>query len=404
MPVHSATVAVSRRHLVKTLTVASSLCIAPTMLQAQTDRIRLGTLTPLTGSGGAYGPAMAKIAKAVVDQVNAAGGVLGMRISLTSEDDQSSPEAAVRAARKLIDVDHVSAIIGTWASSVTMAVAPLCWESKTFLATVSGSDTITQLPHQGYIIRTQPKTSLQGQKFGEFAIELGCKRAYFVTPQTPYVDAEFSGIKAGMENGGGTAERLVYDDQKSSYRSEVDLILRARPDVIILGGYATDTAVLLRDIYRSGYSGKLEGYYYSLGKQVIDALPPDATNGAYIVSRSPAIGSSSYKQVVKLMGNDNPDTTTCEVYDQVNMILIAMAAAKATTGEAIKNTIRQISQGGGLSVDNALDGIRAVTAGKKVDYDGASGPCTFDKNGDIEDASFRYDQIRNGKPVLLKAT
>ncbi|WP_163351444.1 ABC transporter substrate-binding protein, partial [Klebsiella aerogenes] len=87
--------------------------------------------------------------------------------------DQTSPEAGVRAARKLIDVDKVSAILGTWASSVTTAVAPLCWESKTFLATVSGADPITALPHQGYLVRTQPNTTLQGRKFGEFALEQG---------------------------------------------------------------------------------------------------------------------------------------------------------------------------------------------------------------------------------------
>ncbi len=59
--------------------------------------------------------------------MNAAGGVLGRRIELLGEDDQTNPEAGVRAARKLIDVDKVSAIIGTWASAVTTAVAPLCW-------------------------------------------------------------------------------------------------------------------------------------------------------------------------------------------------------------------------------------------------------------------------------------
>ncbi len=63
-------------------------------------------------------------------EVNAAGGVLGRQIQLVSEDDQTNPEAAVRAARKLIDVDKVAAIMGTWASAVTTAVAPLCWESQ----------------------------------------------------------------------------------------------------------------------------------------------------------------------------------------------------------------------------------------------------------------------------------
>src|SRR5690242_21814520 len=132
---------------------------APSVLRAQGEPIKIATLTPLTGAGGPYGPAMAKVAGAVVEEVNAAGGVLGRKVQLVSEDDQTNPDAGVRAARKLIDVDKVSAIMGTWASSVTTAVAPLCWESKTFLCTVSGADSITLLPHQGFLIRTQPNRS-----------------------------------------------------------------------------------------------------------------------------------------------------------------------------------------------------------------------------------------------------
>ncbi len=80
---------------------------SPAVLRAQTDPIKIATLTPLTGAGGSYGPVMAKAAASVVEEVNKAGGVLGRRVVLVSEDDQTSPEAGVRAARKLIDVDKV---------------------------------------------------------------------------------------------------------------------------------------------------------------------------------------------------------------------------------------------------------------------------------------------------------
>src|SRR4029079_1995527 len=113
---------------------------SPSRLRAQADPIKIATLTPLTGAGGPYGPVMAKVAAAVVEEVNAAGGVLDRKVQLVSEDDQTNPDAGVRAARKLIDVDKVSAIMGTWAAAGPTAVAPLCWESKTFLCTVSGAD------------------------------------------------------------------------------------------------------------------------------------------------------------------------------------------------------------------------------------------------------------------------
>src|SRR6059058_3435192 len=138
----------SRRALLGGAATAAAAASFPRGLRAQPAAIRLGTLNPLTGSGGSYGPSMRKAMEWVAQEVNAAGGVNGRPVQLFSEDDQTSPEAAVRAARKLIDVDKVAAIMGTWASAVTTAVAPLCWESKTFLCTVSGADSITLLPHQ----------------------------------------------------------------------------------------------------------------------------------------------------------------------------------------------------------------------------------------------------------------
>ena len=61
-----------------------------------------------------------------------------------------------------------------------------------------------------------------------------------------------------------------------------------------------------------------------------------------------------------------------------------------------------VSQGGGDKVDNAMDGLRAIAAGKKVDYDGASGPCDFTDAGDITDCQFRYDQVRGGQLTLIR--
>jgi len=81
---------------------------------------------------------------------------------------------------------------------------------------------------------------------------------------------------------------------------------------------------------------------------------------------------------------------------------MAIAQAKVASGTAIKDNIRKICQGGGKSVDNALDGLKAIAAGEKVDYTGASGPCDFDDKGDILTCKFRYEQIRSGKFTVLK--
>jgi branched-chain amino acid transport system substrate-binding protein len=376
---------------------------APAVLRAQSDPIKIATLTPLTGAGGPYGPVMAKVAASVVEEVNAAGGILGRKVQLLSEDDQTNPDAGVRAARKLIDVDKVAAIMGTWASSVTTAVAPLCWESKTFLCTVSGADSITQLPHQGFLIRTQPNSTLQVARSGEFMLSLGARKIYTMIPQTPFTQATIDLMGKLVSTAGGTHQGLVYDDKKTTYRTEVDQVLRTNPDMIFAAGYTTDTVVLLKDIYRAGYKGKIIGFGYSINQKLIDQIgQPEVVEGVYTYSPSPAEGSTAFERVKKATGLANPDPYTCQVYDHANLVLMAMAEAKAATGVAIKDNIRKVAQGGGTTVDNAADGLKAIAAGQKVDYTGASGPCDFDDKGDIIDCKFRYEQIKSGKITLVK--
>jgi branched-chain amino acid transport system substrate-binding protein len=380
-----------------------ALLAAPALAQAQGTPIRLGTLTPQTGAGGPYGPVMVNTVRGVVAEVNAAGGVLGRQIQLVSEDDQTNPEAGVRAARKLIDVDRVAAIMGTWASSVTTAVAPLCWENRVFLATVSGADSITLLPHNGWLIRTQPNSTLQGRKFGDFAVEQGARRLFVMMPQTPFTQSQFAAMKAAAEARGGTAELLVYDATKPTFRTEVDQALRFRPDVIVAGGYTPDTSVLLRDIYRANFRGKILAFAYSVNQAMLGAIPNEVTEGIMTLAPSPAEGSTAYARVQRLSGATAPDPYTCQIYDHVNLVLMAMAAGGDGTGQAVRDTVRRVSQTpGGAAVDNAVDGLRAIAAGRTVNYDGASGPCDFNEIGDVTDVKFRYEQVRAGTLTLLR--
>lgn len=382
---------------------AGALMAMPGGIRAQAAPIQLGALVPLSGAGGSYGPVMAKAAKAVIDQVNAAGGILGRSIALSVVDDQTNPDAGVRAVRQLIEVTKVAAIMGTWASSVTTAVAPLCWESKTFLTTVSGADSITQLPTDGYLIRTQPNTVLQGTKFGGFALELGAKKVFFISPQTPFYTSEHDAIAATVKTAGGESGTLVYDDQKPSYRSEIDTMLRFAPDALILGGYTPDTIVMLKDLFRAGYKGNKLAFAYAVNQKLLDGVPANVAEGCYTLAPSPAEGSPAYAELVKLIGVEHPDPYTAQVYDQVNLVILAMALAGSSTGEGIKGALRGVSQApGGKVVTNALEGLKAIAAQEPIAYQGASGPCKFTPRGDIEDSKFRYEQVQSGAFKLLK--
>jgi ABC-type branched-subunit amino acid transport system substrate-binding protein len=390
---------ISRRSLLTTAVAAASALALPRRVGAQGAPIRLGTLTPLTGAGGSYGPPMRRAMEWVVGEVNAAGGILGRRVELASEDDQTNPEAAVRAARKLIDVDRVAAIMGTWASAVTTAVAPLCWESKTFLTTVSGSDSITQLPHQGYLIRTQPNTHLQIGKLGDFLLRLKVKRVFILSAQTPFAMPSQNLLREILAKGGSElVGGVIYDKDKTTFRSEIDQALRTKPDMIYLNGYTPDLTVLAKDLYKAGYSGGRIAQGYAANAKFLASLPAEVTDGIYTAQPTSALESGGYRRLAKALGSDELDPYTCQCHDHASLVCLAIADARGeATGTAVRDHVRKISQGSGVRVDSAVEGLKLLAQGKAINYEGASGPCDFTDTGDIIDCKIRFEQAQAGK-------
>jgi ABC-type branched-subunit amino acid transport system substrate-binding protein len=369
---------------------------------AQGQTLRLGVLTPLTGAGGFDGPRMLKAMSAVADEINAGPGLLGRKIELVVEDDQTNPEAAVRAARKLIDVEKVPVIMGTWASAVTTAVAPLCWESKTFLTTVSGADSITKLPHQGYLIRTQPNTQLQAAKHAEFIASLGMKRVFVLAIQAPFAQPTQDRLTEVLkEKGSAVVGALIYDKDKTTYRSEIDQALKTRPDLLYLNGYAPDVTIVLRDLYRANYQGLRFMQSYALTAKSLEALPPEVTQGAYTVQPSADLESSAFQLAAKRLGGE-PDSYEAQATDWISIVALAIQKAGAADGTAIRDVVRKVTQGGGTKVYSAVEGLKLLAAGQDVNYEGASGPCDFNDIGDILDCKFRYQQVEQGKFRLVK--
>lgn len=367
------------------------------------EPLKLGVLTPLSGAGGADGPRMLKAMQLVADEINAVGGLLGRKIELVVVDDQTNPEAAVRAARKLIEVDHVPVIMGTWASAVTTAVAPVCWESKTFLTTVSGADSITQLPHQGYLIRTQPNSQLQGKAHAEFIASLGAKRVSILSLQAPFAIPTRDRVAEVLKlNGSELVHSLIYEKDKTTYRSEIDQALRAKPDLIYLNGYAPDTVVMLRDLFRAGFTGARFAQSYAITSKVLEGLPTEVTEGVYTGQPSADINSPAYELAAKRLGMAEPDAYEAQATDWISIVSLTIAKAKEATGTALRDTVRAVTQGPGTKAYSAVEGLKLLAEGKDIKYSGASGPCEFNAIGDILDCKFRFMKVENGKLKFLK--
>ena len=394
-----------RRSVLGMAAALAGAAALPGRLAAQdSGPIRFGALVPLSGAGGAWVPSISASQHLVVDEVNAAGGLLGRKLVLITEDSQTNPENAVRAAHKLIDADQVVTIMGTWASAVCSAVAPLCWQGRVMLIMIGAADSITRLPHQGYVIRTQPNTHLQAEQFARFAIDEGAKHLYMMMPQTPFTASNFAAISDLCGPHGITVSTAIYDAKKTSFRSEVDAMLRAAPDMVMAGGYQPDTIVLAKDIYRADYKGKVIGYAYAVNEQFVAGVGKAVAEGMFAVEPVPDANSPAYARLQAKLGHDHLSTYACQGYDEANLAVLAIAAARQASGTAIRDYVRRIGDPAGVKVDNAVDGMKALAEGKAINYLGASGPCKFTPIGDVVSSNFQFTVIRDGKFVVYRTT
>ena len=393
----------TRRALIKGAAAATAVGALPIRATAQGEPLKFGILTPLTGAGGQDGPRMLKAMQAVIDEVNKGGGVLGRKIETIVEDDQTNPEAAVRAARKLIEVNKVPVIMGTWASAVTSAVAPVCWESKTFLCTVSGADSITQLPHQGYLIRTQPTSKLQATAHAEFVAGMGKKKIAVIGIQAPFALSTKEHLDNVLKTkGASVVAHIIYEKDKPTYRSEIDQAMRSDPDFLYLNGYAPDTVVVLRDLFKANINLPKFCQSYAVPQKTLDTIPAEVSAGIFTGQPSADIEGKAFKLLAERLGIPEPDAYEAQANDWASLVILTVAKAKEATGTALKDNVRKISQGAGQKVYSAVEGLKMLGESKEINYEGASGPCDFTDIGDIQGCRFRYMEVVDGKLKFLR--
>jgi branched-chain amino acid transport system substrate-binding protein len=121
----------------------------------------------MTGPQATFGQSTHNGIMMAIDEVNAGGGVLGKRITIKSEDDQSKAEEAANTVQKLISQDNVVAVLGEVASSNSLAAAPICQQNKRPMITPSSTNPkVTQIGD--YIFRLCFLDSYQGESMANY--------------------------------------------------------------------------------------------------------------------------------------------------------------------------------------------------------------------------------------------
>src|SRR5262249_47717409 len=151
--------------------------------------------------------------------------------------------------------------------------------------------------------------------------------------------------------------------------------------------------------------GKRIGFSFGVNQKTLEAVPADVGEGTYSLVPSASVSAQAYKRLIAKLKVEALDTYSCQVYDHVNLVALALASAPkaAVNGATVRDQIRLVSQDArGKQVDSVQEGLKLLADGSSINYDGASGPLEFADNGDVKGVFFRYEQIQKGKLATVK--
>lgn len=351
---------------------------------------RIGALNPVTGAGDSYGSGMQTTILLAADEVNAAGGAAGRNFEVVAEDTQTMPDAAVLAAKKLVNVNNVDAVVGTWSSGVTLAVMPITAEANVIEMNTSGAPAISQEDKKDLVYRFQATNDRFGQAFAQIAKKEGFERPATMAYNNASGRGNAEGFqKAWKEMGGETVADVVYEPEQSSYRSEIQEILAASPDVIVTGSYLPDTTIITREWYQMGGTNSWIIPGWAANAKLIENVGEGPLASVFSVDMVPAINSQSYehfneafKEETGQTGQDNVYATMC--YDAVITLGLAIQHAGPEAGnDEIKNSIRAVANPDGAQVYSFAEGKKRLENGEAINYEGASSRLDFDQYGDV---------------------
>ena len=375
---------------------------------AQGSPIRIGTLFTFTGALASFGPDFEKAVKLAADDINAAGGPLGRPLEILNRDSGTNPDVARAAAERLVNIDRVPAIVGALASGVSLAVSSVTIAGRVVqISPASTSVALTDLDDDDYFFRTTISDAGQGPIQARTALDLGVKKVSAIYVNNAYGKGLAELFRKKFEEGGGQVLAFTaYEEGKTSYRGEVQRLLRGNPDAINLIGYPGDGNKILVQAAELGFTGKILLTDGMEGEEAVANGPAGSfLNGRAFGTTHGALetnaGERYFSAFEKKFGKRPDPPFTPQVYDAVAVIALAIQRSGRTTGQSIRDNLRPVANSPGekVTVGEFDKAFKIIKDGGDVDYIGASGPLDFDSNGDVRVGEIVVWKIENGKLV-----
>jgi len=360
----------------KLLLVVAVLCLlipAAACAPAEAETIKIGCLLDTPGGLGPMGVRMLNGARLAVDEINAAGGVLGKQVELIEEDGNTDAATGFDGVKKMVEINGVQVIAGPMITGASLLSIPYVMEQKVPLITPSATGIpLSEMEGTEWFFRTCLRDDAQGLVLADVVVDKGYNKLATIVLDNTYGKGLETAIVDRLDAVGWEGEHVVsihYAEAALDYRTELQQIKDAEPDVVFACTYCDDGIIVFKQALDLGLDDipwlGCDGNYGS--GLFADPKSAELMEKAFVAgTRTVGAGDAyeHFKAAYQDKYGEAPQVYCDTMYDAVWAAAKAIEAAGVYDGEAIRV---------------ALTGLK---------FDGATGPIAFDEIGDRTAGAF----------------
>jgi len=337
------------------------LCFA-TAVQGQGNGgvIKVGEFASMTGGEASFGQMSHHGTELAMAEINEKGGVLGKKLELLMEDDQSKQGEAKTCAQKLISRDGVVALLGEVASGRSLEAAPICQRAK--IPMISPSSTNPKVTATGnYIFRVCFIDPFQGSVMARFAADtLKLKHVAVLTDEASAYSVGLADyFKLAFTGGGG---EIVLEQKYTSggkdFNAQLTAIKGKGAEAIFVPGYYNEAGLICRQARELGIKAPIFGGDGWESAKLVD-IGGDAVEGTYFSTHfSPKQKSEvveSFSKKFEARYQVAPDAMAALGYDSAMLLADAMKRAGTTEGAAVREALAATKDFPGVTGSITMD-------------------------------------------------
>jgi len=374
----------------KMLLTGVALGLGLAFATAASAQIKIGVAGPITGPNAAFGAQLKNGTEQAVEDINAAGGVMGQKLALSTGDDVSDPKQGVSVANKFA-AEGIKWVVGHFNSGVSIPSSEVYQEAG--IIQITPASTNPRFTERGMwnTFRTCGRDDQQGEVAGTYlAKNFKGKKVAVVHDKTPYGKGladetqktmNKQGLKEVMYEGVNTGEK--------DYSALVSKLKQANVDVVYFGGLHTEAGLIIRQMRDQGLNAPMMSGDGIVSSEFVSIAGPGAEGTLMTFSPDPRKNPNAKEAVEKFRKKGfEPEAYTLYSYAAVEVYKQAAEAVKSTdpkkmaeymhSGKTFKTVIGDLSfdKKGDITRPDYVMYVWKKGADGKIDYSGNELPAT----------------------------